>query len=143
MQVDLSAQKENEKALLDSREALRLNLEKYRLLFDSFPFGITIVDKNGQIVESNREAERLLGISKESRSHRGLVGGEWQAVRPDGTPMPPEEYVSARALRENRLVENAEMGIVKEGGQITWISATAAPLSDYGVLVTYTDTLRM
>ncbi len=142
VQVDLSAQKENEKALLDSREALRLNLEKYRLLFDSFPFGITIVDKNGQIVESNRESERLLGISKATQSRRGIDGSEWQIVRPDGTPMPPEEYASVCALKENRVVENVEMGIVKEGGQITWIKVTAAPLSDFGVLVTYTDTSR-
>lgn len=32
------------------------------------------------------------------------------------------------------------MGIVKEGGHITWLEVTAAPLSDFGVLVTYTET---
>jgi PAS domain S-box-containing protein len=140
--MDLSAQRENEKALLESREALRLNLEKYRVLFDSFPLGITIADKNGQIVESNRESERLLGISKEAQFRREIGGVEWQIVRPDGTPMLPEEYASVRALKENKVVENVEMGIVKEGGQITWIKVTAIPLSDFGVLVTYTDTSK-
>jgi two-component system CheB/CheR fusion protein len=139
VQMDLSLQKENEKALFDSREALRLNLEKYRLLFDSFPHGITIVDKNGQIMECNREAERLLGISKETRSHPEI---QRQIVRSDGTPMPLEEYVSARMLRENRPVENMEMGIVKEDGEIIWMRVTAAPLSDFGALVIYTDTYR-
>ena len=140
VQMDLSKQKENENALLESREALRLNLEKYRLLFESFPLGITIADKNGQILESNRESERLLGTSKEAQSRRGIDSGEWQIVRPDGTPMPAEDFASVRALKENRVVENVKMGVVKEGGQITWLKVTAAPLSDYGVLVTYTET---
>ncbi len=54
--------------------------------------------------------------------------------------MPAEDFASVRALKENRVVENVKMGVVKEGGQITWLKVTAAPLSDYGVLVTYTET---
>ena len=42
--------------------------------------------------------------------------------------MPPEEFASVRALKENRRVEKVEMGIVKEEEQITWISVTASPL---------------
>ncbi len=137
VQVDLSKQMDTEKALFESREALRLNLEKYQVLFDSFPLGITVADRDGRILESNRESERLLGISKEVQSGRGIAGGEWQIVRPDGSPMPPEEYASVRALKENKLVDHVEMGIVKGDGQITWLRVTAAPLGDYGVIVTY------
>jgi len=44
-------------------------------------------------------------------------------------------------LRENRLIENVEMGIVKDKGEITWISVTAAPipLEGYGVAIAYGD----
>jgi PAS domain S-box-containing protein len=44
-------------------------------------------------------------------------------------------------LRENRLIENVEMGIVKDKGEITWISVTAAPipLEGYGVVIAYGD----
>ncbi|MBI5296700.1 MAG: PAS domain S-box protein [Chloroflexi bacterium] len=137
VQVDLSKQMDTEKALFESRQALRLNLEKYQVLFDSFPLGITVADRDGRILESNRESERLLGISKEIQTGRGIAGGEWQIVRHDGSPMPSEEYASVRALKENKLVENVRMGIVKGDGQITWIRVTAAPLGDYGVIVTY------
>jgi PAS domain-containing protein len=46
-----------------------------------------------------------------------------------------------RAMRENRRVENVEMGIVKDKGEITWLSATAAPISleDFGVVIVYSD----
>jgi len=55
--------------------------------------------------------------------------------------MPADEYASTKALRENRLIKNVEMGIVNDKGEITWINVTAAPipLKDYGVAITYND----
>ena len=124
-----------------TEEALRVSLEKYRVLFDSFPLGITISDEEGHILEGNRASERLLGLPLDEHSERSIDGPEWHLVRRDGTPMPDDEFASVRALRENRLIENIEMGIVKENGEITWLSVTAAPipLEGYGVAVTYGD----
>jgi PAS domain S-box-containing protein len=59
--------------------------------------------------------------------------------------MPAEELAETRALREGRPVENVEMGIVKETGNISWVNVSAAPipLEGYGVAVAYGDmTLR-
>ena len=55
--------------------------------------------------------------------------------------MPPDEWASVRALKENRSCENIEMGIVKPDGETTWLSMTAAPLflGKYCVVVTYGD----
>jgi PAS domain S-box-containing protein len=46
-----------------------------------------------------------------------------------------------RALKEQRLVDDVEMGIVKPDGTTTWIGVTAAPLplEGHGVVVTYGD----
>ncbi|GAK60618.1 multi-sensor hybrid histidine kinase [Candidatus Vecturithrix granuli] len=124
-----------------AEEALNVALEKYKVLFDSFPLGISITDKNGKIVEANRESERLLGISQQEQTRRTYDSQEWRIIRPDGTPMPAEEYASVRALHEQRLIENVEMGIVKEQNEIIWISVTAAPipLENYGVAIAYGD----
>jgi PAS domain S-box-containing protein len=55
--------------------------------------------------------------------------------------MPPSEYASVRALSEGVQIENVEMGIQKDDGQVTWInvSATPIPLEGYGVAIVYTD----
>ena len=121
--------------------ALRVSLEKYQVLFESFPLGITISDKSGKIIEANRQSEQLLGITHEVHAQRRIDSKEWQIIRKDGTPMRADEYASTRALRENRLIENVEMGIVKDKGEITWISVTAAPipLEGYGVAIAYGD----
>ena len=122
-------------------EALRVSLIKYKTLFTAFPLGITVTDSAGKILESNLMAEGLLGVPQEEHAQRGIDGPEWRIVRPDGTPMPAEEFASVRALKENHLVEHVEMGIVKPAGEITWIDVTATPFSveGGGVVITYTD----
>jgi PAS domain S-box-containing protein len=124
-----------------AEKALRESEEKYRVLFDTFPLGITVSDPSGKIVESNATAAKLLGVQRDEHEARHVDGEEWRIIRPDGTLMPVDEYASVRALKENRRVENVEMGIVKTDAEITWISVTAAPLllEKYGVVVTYGD----
>jgi PAS domain S-box-containing protein len=123
---------------------LRTNLTKYRVLFDTLPLGVTVTDNNGQIIESNQEATRLLSLSMEEQKQRMIQGEEWRIIRPDRTPMPAEEFASVRAMQERRRIENVEMGIVKAKDQITWISVTAAPLplKDYGIVIAYNDVTR-
>jgi len=84
---------------------------------------------------------RLLGLPQEEHTRREIDGPEWQIIRQDGSLMPPEEYASTRALKENRPVENVEMAIIKGPEETTWISVTAAPipLPGYGIAITYGD----
>jgi PAS domain S-box-containing protein len=124
-----------------TEDALRISLEKYRVLFESFPLGIAISDDEGHILEANQASERLLGLPVNEHSERTIDGAEWQLIRRDGTPMPSDEYASVRALRENRLIANVKMGVIKDDGEIAWLSVTAAPipLEGYGVAVAFGD----
>jgi len=132
--------------MMDINELKRMEHEmlivvtKYKTLFESFPLGVTIADENGNIVETNEIAVKLLDVPREEHVQRNIDGVEWKIIRSDGTSMPPEEFASVRALKENMLIENVEMGIVTPK-KTTWISVTAAPLplEDYGVVVTYGD----
>ncbi|MGA3086820.1 MAG: PAS domain S-box protein, partial [Thermodesulfobacteriota bacterium] len=124
-----------------AEETIEISLTKYQTLFETLPLGVTISDKAGNILESNKEAEKLLGLPRGNQFKRKIGGLEWHIIRPDGSPMPAEEYAGIRALKENCLVENVEMGIVKGEGESTWINVTAAPipLEDYGVVIAYSD----
>jgi len=123
---------------------LRTNLAKYRVLFDTLPLGVTVTDKNGQIIESNQEATQLLSLSMEEQKQRLIQSEAWKIVRPDRSPMPADEFASVQAMQEQRRIEDVEMGIVKENDQITWISVTAAPfpLKDYGIVIAYNNVTR-
>jgi len=124
-----------------AEDALRVSLEKYRVLFQSFPVGVSVMDDNGNLIEANRESERLLGVSATKHNMRKIDSREWKIIRPDGTPMPSDEYAGVRALKTKQLVENIEMGIIKENQDITWINVHASPIpiEGYGVVVAYND----
>ena len=116
-------------------------LAKYKALFDHFPLGITVADSSGKILESNAISEEILGLSRNAHAQRTIDDPEWTVVRPDGTPMPPEEYASVRALKEKRSIANVEMGVRTPADRITWLRTTAAPLptEGKGVVVAYSD----
>lgn len=132
--IDIAARKRVEK----EREAA---LIKYQTLFNVLPVGVTVADSKGCLLESNRAAESILGLINPELTQRPLTAAEWKIVRPDGTPMPPEEFPGLRATREQRLVEGIEMGVVKSPEETTWILATAAPagLPEAGVVIAYSD----
>jgi diguanylate cyclase (GGDEF)-like protein/PAS domain S-box-containing protein len=134
---DISARKQAERALTESRE-------KYRVLFQSVPIGISITDEAGKIIEANPASERILGVSTQEHTSEAFDRKNWQIIQPDGTPMANEEFASVIALTENRAIENVEMGIVKPDGATSWISVTASPipLEGYGVAIAYTDITR-
>jgi PAS domain S-box-containing protein len=122
-------------------EALRESQQKYQTLFEIFPMGISLTDKTGKLIEVNRASEPILGLSAVEHTQRKYDAPDWKIIRPDGSPMPASEFASVRALEENKVVDNIEMGIAKPNGEISWISVTAAPipLPDYGVAIAYVD----
>ncbi|MDM8517684.1 response regulator, partial [Desulfobacterales bacterium HSG16] len=124
-----------------AEDALRISFEKYKVLFESFPIGVSVTDKDGNLIEANPESQRLLGVSAKENTERTIDGPEWKIIRPDGSPMPIDEYASVLALKENCIVENVGMGIIKGNHEVTWLNVHAAPipLEKYGVIITYND----
>ena len=98
---------------------------KLKTLFDLLPVGVSIIDAQRKISFSNSALERILEISKE-----GLRRGDYKSrtyLRPDGTPMPIEEFASERAMAEQKAVHDVETGVVKEDGTVIWTSVSAVP----------------
>jgi PAS domain S-box-containing protein len=110
----------------DAQEALRINEEKLRTLFEILPVGISFLDKNGKVTEINNALTEILGLSRIE-----LLTGKHAArryIRADGTPMLPSDMASARARAEKKTIYNVETGIVKENGEVIWTSVNAAPV---------------
>jgi len=131
---DITIQKEIERKIRKSEKMLAT-------VYDTLDVGISVTDQSGNIIDCNRMSEQLLGITKAEHLARNYAGKEWQIVRPDGTPMPLEEFASVRAMNEHRAISNVEMGMVKSSEETTWISVSAMPidLPGYGVLISYVD----
>jgi PAS domain S-box-containing protein len=122
--------------------ALKESQEKYKVLFQTAPIGISITDKHGRILESNIITEGWLGEPLELPQECEVASEpNPNVIRPDGLPMPVEEYACIRALRSNSVVCDVETGIVCTDGFLRWFSVSAAPLSidQHGVVLIHID----
>jgi PAS domain S-box-containing protein len=126
------------------KEALTVSEEKYRVLFETFPLGISVSDETGNIIEANKMSEKILEVPEPDQGKRTLSSNEWIMVDEDGNPAAPDAYPSVRAL-QNRKKAEGRLGIKTPDGRIKWLGITAAPipLEGYGVVVTYNDITKL
>ena len=90
---------------------------------------LAVIDEDGTLVFFNEPAERIIGQSFAELGN--LTEEEWrarfQAVRPDGTPIPTEEMPTAVARRLRRPTHETMVITTVDGGQHT-LSVTAIPM---------------
>jgi PAS domain S-box-containing protein len=116
--------------LKELEEALRVSEERLRSLFETMAEGVILIAPDGQIIQANPAAERILGLQRSEIETRNYIAPEWAILCPDGTPMPPEEMAGPRAMKEKRPVKDVVMGVVRPDGSISWINVSAAPIID-------------
>jgi PAS domain S-box-containing protein len=122
-----------------AEEALRESERKLKTLFEILPVGISILDAERKIVYGNPALATILDLPGE-----GLLRGDYtkrKYLRPDGTPMPAEEFASTRAIKEQRAVHNVETGVVKEDDNVIWTNVSAVPVAfpDWKVVIVTSD----
>jgi PAS domain S-box-containing protein len=98
----------------------------FRAVFDNAPVGISILDSDRRVLESNGMLERIVRLGRD-----GLADGAHLArryIREDGTDLPPDEMASSRAILEKDTVRDMVTGIVLDDGSVLWTQVSAAPL---------------
>ena len=126
---------ENKKA----EEMLKESEGKLKALFELLPVGVSIADKERNILDVNLALENILGLSR-SDLLKGMRATR-KYLRSDGTEMPVEEFPSVRALKEEGSIQSSELGIIKEDCSIIWtdVSAIALPFSNGQVVIITRD----
>jgi PAS domain S-box-containing protein len=119
--------------------ALRESEEKFKALFNLLPIGVSILNEELKILVANPALGRILDLSQEEFFGEGYKKRTY--LRSDETPMLPEELPSVRALKEQGMVENVEIGVLPASGNIIWtnVSATPLPFLDWRLVVITSD----
>ncbi|MDR3573457.1 MAG: PAS domain-containing protein [Anaerolineaceae bacterium] len=125
-----------------SGESLHTSLQKLELLFDVLPVGLSVLDKDGRLIKSNRTMEKTLGMRNED-----LRKGNYNPpgyLRADGSPMPTAELPGRRVLRGEQEVLSQELGLIKGDGELIWVSvdASACRFEDWRAVVVTSDITR-
>jgi len=86
----------------------------------------------------NPTLEKLLEITPTVEDRRSQLGTR-RFLRGDGSVMPEEDLPSARAMREQRIIMDTEVGFARTDGEVLWFSVNTAPLPGFGAAVALVD----
>jgi len=122
-----------------AERALRESEEKLGTLFEILPVGISVLDQNRNVVKANPALSRILDLSADE-----LLYGSYRKrayLTAEGMPFPPQDFPSVRAFDEQRVIQDIEIGVVKEDGELIWtsVSAVPVPFPDWKVVAVTAD----
>jgi PAS domain S-box-containing protein len=136
----LLQQVQHELAERASAEATARERErKLSTLLDLLPVGISILDSERHVSYSNPALKRIAQLSDAALVDHSYTKRRY--IDSAGNLLQPEQFASARAMRENRPVENVETGIAEESGRVIWTNVSAVPVDfpDWKAVIVTSD----
>jgi PAS domain S-box-containing protein len=134
---------ENESQLRDAlatsyriQEQLRQSKNDLSRILETMAEGVGIIDTNGQMTYANPMAQRILGLEESKIKERTFSDPNWQNLRLDGTPLPPEEHPMAIMMSSGQPVYDHEIAVQPPNGDRFYISINAAPIYDENGVLT-------
>lgn len=104
------------------------NKVKFLELFNQMAQGVVYQNKNGEIIDANPAALKILGLSKEQILGRTSVIKEWKAVNEDGKPFDSEDHPAMYTLRTGKPLFGTLMGIYNPQKEATvWLLVSSIP----------------
>jgi len=136
-QINLQLEQTNQKLQrqidvhLHTLEALRESEAKYRSLIRKVQTAIVLHDGQGQILDSNPLAQKLLGLSEDQLLGKALFDPGWHFLREDGSVMPVAEYPVRLVLSTCQPLRGYVAGIsCPDRNDVTWALVNAEPEYD-------------
>ncbi len=115
-------------------------------LFHNFPIGIVYQNANGEIINANKAAEEILGLSFDQMQGKKSVDPGWKSIKEDGTDFPGEEHPAMVSLRTGKIIKDVVMGVYHAANDdVVWINIHAVPefkpggKKPFQVFTTFTD----
>ncbi|HEX3135334.1 MAG TPA: PAS domain S-box protein, partial [Planctomycetota bacterium] len=128
-----------------AEQELRDSEGRYRAVINAMHEGIVIHRPDGRIIDANRSAAEILGLSFDQLIARDNADSQWLLVREDGSRFPVEEFPSSVAQRTGKPKHLVVMGVHRPDDTTRWLSANADPLlpvgggTPLGSVVTFSD----
>ena len=144
-------------ALGESRELASVTSESRRRVeaahadllatLETVPAALMIFNVDGGVRLRNRAATEVFGIEPQNPELRRNYWGRFKRIAKDGSEIPPDQWISARALR-GEVVKNEELEIHHPDGRVFPILASGAPLRNElghvaGAVVAFQDISRL
>ncbi len=116
-----------------------------RSILASMAEGVILHSSDGMIIDCNRAAERILGLTRDQMLGRDTFDAEGKSTREDGTPFPSMEHPAMVSLQTGIPCRNVIMGLHLPDDSEKWISMNAEPVFEnngsrpFLVITSFTD----
>jgi PAS domain S-box-containing protein len=126
-------------------DALASSEARLRGIFSAISEGLIIHGRDGNIIETNLAAEKILGLNRNMILGRTSTYPLWQTIHEDGSPFQDSEHPAMVTLRTGLPLTAQIMGIHTGAEALRWISINTTPmfsdgvLTPYAVIATFTD----
>jgi diguanylate cyclase (GGDEF)-like protein/PAS domain S-box-containing protein len=135
----MAKEKSSDQHLAREIDTLRGREKKLQALLQVLPVGVSILGEDLKPIYTNSALGEILGFSEDALRKEFYRNRKY--LRSDGSQMPADEFPSTRAFHEGKAIQDVEIGIVKEDGEIIWTSVSAVPFQrgNWRVILTVTD----
>ena len=135
----MAKEESSDRRLVQEFDTMRESEEKLQALLQGLPVGVSVLGKDGKPIYTNVALGKILGLSEDAL-HKGQYR-QRKYLRVDGSEMPADEFPSSRAFGEHKPIQDVEVGIVKENGEVIWTMVSAVPFErgDWRVLLTISE----
>ncbi len=90
--------------------------------------GMVIQDAQGQILQYNPAALKILGLSADQLLGRSSLDPSWQAIKTDGSPFPGDEHPAMVAVKTGIPQTSTIMGVRTPDSKERWILINSNPV---------------
>ena len=131
--------------LLLERERSADRERRLATLFDGMDEGVVLQNRSGSIIEHNRAALDILGVSSDRVAGSSPHDPRWRTIREDGLPFPGDDHPGMLTLRTGAPCTGVVMGVYRPDGGLRWISINSRPIMEpgeslpYQVITTFRD----
>ncbi|MFO7734268.1 MAG: PAS domain S-box protein [Candidatus Aminicenantes bacterium] len=127
---DMTERKRIEQKLAASRAEALTEKKRLEAIMEALPVGVAIVDPQGGHIRANRAYDEIWGSPRPDTQ----TVADYAAYRAwwadSGEPVKPEEWASARAVRDGETVIGQTMRIERFNGSPAYVLNSAAPVFD-------------
>lgn len=102
-------------------------LMNMNIIFSNMSEGVVLQDPNGEIIQCNAAAQRILGLNQDQLVGSNSHDSHWRTLREDESVYPGAEHPNIRAAETGKTVSDV-LGVESGTGEYKWISVTSIPL---------------
>lgn len=94
--------------------------------------GLTVQNKNGELLLANPSAYEILGIKDLASSNSNASDEHWCVTDENGKELSWQEHPSMVALHSNKTLNNEIIKVNRPDGKSIWLSVNATPFAEEG-----------